>query len=102
MRKIQNRPKKWLSIIPKCLPSIKEVTHDLSNHPCEHYYISAMNRILSRARSSLDSTRASDLMTLSLNRYIVKRINFDDVLEGCRAHVDKYRIGIGGRLQGTR
>ena len=42
---------------------------------------SAMNRILSWARSSLDNTRASDLMTLSLNRDIVKIINFDDVLE---------------------
>ena len=38
---------------------------------------SAMNRILSWARSSLDSTRASDLMTISLNRDIVKAINLD-------------------------
>ena len=42
---------------------------------------SAMNRILSWARSSLDSTRASDLMTISLNRDIVKAINLDNVLE---------------------
>ena len=42
---------------------------------------SAMNRILSWARSSLDSTRASDLMTISLDRDIVKAINLDNVLE---------------------
>ena len=86
MRKIQNCLKKWLSIRPSCLPSVKEVTHYLSNHPYEPATVersfSALNRIFSWARSSLDNTRASDLMTLSLNRDIVKRINLDDVLEG--------------------
>ena len=42
---------------------------------------SAMNRIFCWARSSLDSTRASDLMTISLNRDIVKAYNLDSVLE---------------------
>ena len=42
---------------------------------------SAMNRILSWARSSLDSTRASDSMTISLNRDFAKAINLDNVLE---------------------
>ena len=41
---------------------------------------SAMNRILSFARNSLSSSRASDLMVLSLNRDITKKLDLDSVL----------------------
>ena len=69
MRKIQNCPGYPLDLA--VYPQLKKkVTHYLSNHPCERATVersfSAMNRILSWARSSLDNTRASDLMTLSL------------------------------------
>ena len=41
---------------------------------------SAMNRILSWARYSLDSSLASDFMLLSMNKDIFKRLNLDKVL----------------------
>ena len=42
---------------------------------------SAMNRILSWARSNLDSTKANSLKTIPLNRFIVKAINLDNMWE---------------------
>ena len=42
---------------------------------------SAMNRILSWARNSLDSSLANDFMLLSMNKDLLKRINLDKVLD---------------------
>ena len=43
--------------------------------------ISAMNRILSWARNSLDSSWASNFMLLSMNKDLLKSINLDEVLD---------------------
>jgi hypothetical protein len=42
---------------------------------------SVMNRILSWARNSLDSSLVSDFMLLSMNKDLLKRINLDEVLD---------------------
>jgi hypothetical protein len=42
---------------------------------------SAMNRILSWARNSLDSSLANDFMLLSMNKDLLKRIDLDKVLD---------------------
>ena len=68
-------------LYPKLIQGDRHIKDLASWYATMERSFSVMNRILSWARNSLDSSLASDFMLLSMNKDPLKRINMDKILD---------------------